>query len=121
MNKKQKSRMWLYFEVVSSGNGVKQARCKQDKCNSGPISLPDNTTINLWRHINSNHPEVAAIEQDIKQRKAKEEEVAKKKNSESISNLSTNQTLSYSFQKCLNLISQVIRRSIQNRKGFIET
>ena len=76
--------MWLYFDVVPGG-GVKMARCKDDKCKNYPIELPDNSTIKLWRHLNSHHPEAAALEEDIKKKKAKKLELLKIKNKENMS------------------------------------
>ena len=70
MNRKEKSRMWLYFDVIPGG-GVKMARCKDDMCKNYPLELPDNSTIKLWRHLNSHHPEAAALEEDIKKKEAK--------------------------------------------------
>ena len=74
--------MWLYFDAVSGG-GKKMA--KDDKCKNHPINLPDKSTISLWRHLNSHHPEAAALEEDIKKKKSKELALIKIKEREHMS------------------------------------
>ena len=74
--------MWNYFDMVKTG-GLKLARCKDKKCegylNPEMFSeLIDNSTTNLWRHLRSHHPDIAALEDDMQAKKTEEKQKLKK-------------------------------------------
>jgi hypothetical protein len=81
--------MWLYFDKVTIG-AVKVARCKDKNCEShiNPekyCELMDNSTTSLWRHLRSNHPETAALEDDMQAKKIKLRQEMKKEAADKLS------------------------------------